>query len=1119
MRNDWEDAGVARLKRTDVVVRGLKWEPPIPTQNPSALPLSKLSPEGFESLVAEIISRRDNLGVQFYGRSGQKQYGLDVVERERSGTHCLYQVKRHKRITPAKLLSIVDKYAGPPRSGHSQAPRLFDPRRFVVVISASTETDTKIVDAVAAVQTAYAADLEIEVWGAEALGRKLRDAPHLVYAVFGGHWAEAWCGFTPGPKATSAPASLGLIDDPVEVLGLDSAERDAELAEHSSDPPAAAVLYGSIARSLDDNRFPGHAVVMRRRQARALQAGGDRDAAFAVRFDLAVQQALGSEASVYRPEHYELASMESDLTPEQRSKLSLVESIAGWSDVGTNLATAVPALEPLVHERHPHAAVLCCRVIEQSLTDGLFDFLPPRSSVTDVVDSTSELLAQLRDLAAEVETRDVVLRARLRCAIADARMTLDANQLDLAEAYNDLIDEASAGRFRHAQGLVTSRAAYAHAVRGFASRAINLWRQSIMASSEHGYHGDVRLAARSARYVAWDCGDIDPRNWDVLAIVQALPDQTRLLGEHLDPALLAYATAHSKKVVDAFGSARHYLFDARVGGHLQEHQLALKLFGDVLEAAQEPAEAVWCYVAAGEAKKAVSLARTLPSATDVSMWLRSPQRHNRTAAIQVTTAQVRVIRDDDVEPTIEILFENIRGPWKTRHASPTPQIKAVEAVAAFGARIPESAVDRILDIAGPMVAGDLKQPFELCDLLVNTYYAVSSRRDDLCEAITPLLRRAEPPHNLWDLVTMLPAETCGPLLPVITAMAEEGNQFALRALAAWSPEASAVQLLARRVCAVLLRKPHGRERTTTVIGTQEAEAVQLLVHLLNLPAPIEFSPNVCTGHEPVLIGRTYFTRSTISDDAPSSQPTIPPSDVPDEAASIATGPLQDLSVAVAWKLLLLAEDHHDAASSRAKVVTALRRLIPRLPRSTAADLAPRLFALYEGPRLSASDLVEIDSDNPLSRARFPMGADKLAPRALTAAAEAFASGRVPTTAASEAEREFADRISAAAAQLLLDDQLAPLGALTIRAVAGASSTFAHRASSLLLHGNDEVRAIGVGSAQVSAHELKPFVADPSPTVRAAVALRAGELPACLRAMLAEDNDLVVRRRLKSSTSP
>lgn len=36
----------------------------------------------------------------------------------------------------------------------------------------------------------------------------LRDAPHLVHAVFGKHWAGAWCGFTPAPSITPAPDSL-----------------------------------------------------------------------------------------------------------------------------------------------------------------------------------------------------------------------------------------------------------------------------------------------------------------------------------------------------------------------------------------------------------------------------------------------------------------------------------------------------------------------------------------------------------------------------------------------------------------------------------------------------------------------------------------------------------------------------------------------------------------------------------------------------------------------------------------------------------------------------------------------------------------------------------------------
>lgn len=43
---------------------------PVPMQNPFPLPLSKLEPEVLECVAAEIVSRQDNRGAQFYGRRG-----------------------------------------------------------------------------------------------------------------------------------------------------------------------------------------------------------------------------------------------------------------------------------------------------------------------------------------------------------------------------------------------------------------------------------------------------------------------------------------------------------------------------------------------------------------------------------------------------------------------------------------------------------------------------------------------------------------------------------------------------------------------------------------------------------------------------------------------------------------------------------------------------------------------------------------------------------------------------------------------------------------------------------------------------------------------------------------
>ncbi len=56
----------------------------------------------FGRVAAEVVSRRDNRGVQFYGRNGQSQHGLDIVERDKSGSRSLYQVKRYTEITPVR---------------------------------------------------------------------------------------------------------------------------------------------------------------------------------------------------------------------------------------------------------------------------------------------------------------------------------------------------------------------------------------------------------------------------------------------------------------------------------------------------------------------------------------------------------------------------------------------------------------------------------------------------------------------------------------------------------------------------------------------------------------------------------------------------------------------------------------------------------------------------------------------------------------------------------------------------------------------------------------------------------------------------------------------------------
>lgn len=189
-------------------------------------------------------------------------------------------------------------------------------------------------------------------------------------------------------------------------------------------------------------------------------------------------------------------------------------------------------------------------------------------------------------------------------------------------------------------------------------------------------------------------------------VTSALPNRKRLLAGAHDPALTALEAAHNDKLPDAFGDTRRYLWEGRLAGHLQEELLALSLFGDVLTAGKQPAAAVETYVAAGQPKKAAELATTLPELIDVHVWISSAVRRRRAAAIQVIGAQTAIVHDDDVDEVVEVLLQTGDGLWNAPVWSPLPELDALKAVASFGVRIPETAVEGILAVAGPALLGN-----------------------------------------------------------------------------------------------------------------------------------------------------------------------------------------------------------------------------------------------------------------------------------------------------------------------------------------------------------------------------------------------------------------------------
>jgi hypothetical protein len=142
------------------------------------------------------------------------------------------------------------------------------------------------------------------------------------------------------------------------------------------------------------------------------------------------------------------------------------------------------------------------------------------------------------------------------------------------------------------------------------------------------------------------------------------------------------------------------------------------------------------------------------------------------------------------------------------------------------------------------------------------------------------------------------------------------------------------------------------------------------------------------------------------------------------------------------------------------------------------------------------------------------GAGDLSPLALVAAAEAFARGRDTSTAVSDQEIKFAERVVVSAMPLLqADGNPARTGALAVAAVASASPTLRHHATALLFHPDPRVRARGIAQAPADQVTFAQLAKDASAVVRGALAARGAELSDDLRSLLADDPDVAVRQTL------
>jgi hypothetical protein len=978
-------------------------------------------------------------------------------------------------------------------------------------VSAQTEDDTALVDELATLQDNYRGDLEIELWGVEAISRKLRDRGPLVQAVISEDWARAYCGYVARPPTPGLPDPFGLVEDPLDVLGLSTLRDQAEKTK-STDPATAIATLGEIALKLDDKGFPAHARIARRQQAEVAESSGDSATAYSIWFQLSLDRVIAGETLAPSQTH-DVQTHLAGSNPLETAKGIALACVVVWYERGLNLDQLVPALRTVASASDPDSAVLTCLALEEAITDGLYDFDPPLLIFGQLDDNTRPHLSELREIAKSCEVSDLLLRARLRCAIADISLTASSSLEEVDTAFKDLVDDAAAGRLQRARGLVTSRAAYAFATRGYADRSENLWRQSILASSEEELYGDVRNASRAISLLSRDDGEFAFRPHDVAA--SALPNRSRaFVGSH-DPLLASLESLRDTQLANALGDARRFQLESRVAGHLQEEILALNLIGDILRSARHGIESVQTYVKAGQGTKAAELAGTLVDPVDVSHWLNSPMRRRRAAAVQVLGAQHALVDDDRVASDMGQLLDYARGLWGVSVAGPSPERDAIKAIGAFAPRIPETVVGDILAVAAPGLEVRSFATEDLARLLALTYWAVPSCRDVVAASIATMLK-AGTSATLWGFVQRMPAEASSALQPVVTELAGADNSQAIEALAGWRIGGDAVQLAARRACAALLRQSVGVVKHQVDVGTREHATVQLLLALLAAAQETQFDvelfrPELC--HLP---GGTLMTITVSGPSFPAGSAATSVPSWPDEAAEHASGDRVSLARAVAMHLTAVAEDDQDSAESRTQAVHALRYLLPHLERGPASEVADRLATVAGEPRFSEFDQYNLHPTSPLSRTQFNSDAQYLGGLCLVAASEAFELSKAEGAILDDREVAFVESAHASAVSLLRNasETARAHGALILVALSRLSG---HKglAMQLISHPDPDVRALGAQAADLSIELVGVLAEDPSPTVRAVIACRV-DLREELRAKLRSDPNADVRAAAQRS---
>ncbi|MGH4012097.1 MAG: hypothetical protein ACRDTH_28725 [Pseudonocardiaceae bacterium] len=412
------------------------------------------------------------------------------------------------------------------------------------------------------------------------------------------------------------------------IAHLDEAERLQQAEDRASEAPAeAAILFDQVATHLEASPFAGHASIVRRQQATALEAAHEYEAAARLRIDLGWHS--------YRAGDPFLALQQVKSVADQQAHLSqaTVRAVNGLSTAAAfgyehhatldDVADAFDAMQPDDRARMECGLVLAEQAVAWHRTELLTEH---ENALKALAHSTS------------IDDHGLAVRARLLMCVAEA-----------SGDWDELVSTARTTYPAVVTAWVLARHARYLSLVGLPEQALERWldaTERATQTSTYGSAADWLYGQRTTRVQYWMLNG-DPNDLHRRAQALRTAGGGAVLPEPYPLAERALSRMLDKKWPDAMECLNRYLSHAVTTASWAAEMSAHERLGDLFMVTEKWPEAVTHYVQSGRDKKLKQLAKLLP---DEPFQFRPPSADaphwERTSSFRFAAAIAELLPDD-----------------------------------------------------------------------------------------------------------------------------------------------------------------------------------------------------------------------------------------------------------------------------------------------------------------------------------------------------------------------------------------------------------------------------------------------------------------------------------------